>query len=1181
MSVSTVNTGSAEKADYPRVGFWSLIATQFQGAFNDNLFKFIIIFYLLNVMRGAGTESTEAMRVYGHALEGSLWGYQFKITAGDFVPSFATILFSLPFIIFAAPFGALADRYSKGTIARAVKYIEVGIMVLVGVAFYTQSIAFLWVMLFLMATHSTMFSPAKYGILPEILPESRISWGNGILQMGTIVAIIAGTAMAGYLYTRLEGHIYYASYVLASLSIFGLITSQFISKPAPANPDQRLSANPWVGMGRYMRAIAEDKVLLYVVIGYVYFWFAGALIQQNIIKYAHEVLHLGEEKNGFLQASMAIGIGMGAVAAGYLSRGKIEQGLILIGSLGMTLFALFIAVPPEWFANAGQPTAEIPHYFLALLLMVFGLGFFAGVFDVPLASTLQQRAPAAIRGGVISTTNMLTFVGMAAAGMLFLPLGAIGFTPGHVFLLTALFSLTVGLFIAWKLPLLALRAVLWCMDGTLFKVSIGGRHNLPERSGALIVADHNSIVDTLAIQYAFDREVCFVMGRECLDVPWMKRLSRFVHLVPVDSTTPEGLDAAEKRIQGLLAEGWVVCLSREPRLRPDGLPMPWHGDYHRLTRGANAPVLPLSLTRLWERVYIFSENKLQLRWCGRLRYPVQVWLGPALSEGTPGAAVRKAVEHVGMEAYCQRRYQFRLLQEGFVKMARHRLRHMAIADALTGKLNFFKTLVGSLVFARKLKPLLGDDRMVGLLVPPTVGGVLANVAVQMLGKVPVNLNYTLPSETIAACARRCGITHTITSRKFLERLPLDVPGTPIYLEDVRETVKGKDRVLGMLIALLLPRFLINRMLGAPKAKDSDLATVIFSSGSEGEPKGIMLSHRNIMTIIESAQEMFPHTMKSCLVGFLPLFHSFGFAVCMWIPLVVGIRGIYHPNPLEPKVIGNLIQKFGGSIMVCTPTFLQSFIRRCEPEQLRSLDYVVGGAEKLPERVRLAFKEKFGSEPVEGYGTTECAPGVSVNVPDSVSPGFYVRGVKHGTIGRPMTGQTVRVVDPDTGVDLPVGEGGLLLVKGPNVMLGYLNDPQKTAAVIKDGWYSTGDIAALDEDGFITITDRLARFSKIGGEMVPHTKVEEVLHELLGLTEQALVVASVPDSAKGERLVVLHTLTDEQLEELEAKIADSELPNLWRPRATSYFRIDAIPVLGTGKLDLKQAKKMALALDTGE
>ncbi len=268
-------------------------------------------------------------------------------------------------------------------------------------------------------------------------------------------------------------------------------------------------------------------------------------------------------------------------------------------------------------------------------------------------------------------------------------------------------------------------------------------------------------------------------------------------------------------------------------------------------------------------------------------------------------------------------------------------------------------------------------------------------------------------------------------------------------------------------------------------------------------------------------------------------------------------------------------------MIGTSTFLQGFIRRCTPEQLQSIKFVICGAEKLTDRVRTAFKDKFGVEPLEGYGTTECAPVVSANLPDSASPGFFVRRLRVGTIGRPIPGVVARVVDPDSGAVLPPNEAGLLQIAGPNIMQGYLGMPEKTAEVVQDGWYSTGDIAAIDEEGFITITDRLARFSKIGGEMVPHTKLEETLHGLLGLTEQSLAVAGVPDTAKGERLVVLHTLTEAQLEELLEKLDAAGLPNLWRPRANSFYRIEAIPVLGTGKMDIKSIKKLALALDLGE
>ncbi|NLV39908.1 MAG: MFS transporter [Candidatus Hydrogenedentes bacterium] len=1176
---------------YPRRGFWGLFATQFQGAFNDNLFQYIIIYFLL--------EAHYAVDGVAGAAEISLFGLTFK--SGDFVPNAATVLFSLPFILFPSFFGALADRLSKGTVAQYTKYLEIVIMILGGVAFYVAHVPALWVVLFLMATQSTMFSPAKYGLLPEMLPESRLSWGNGILQMGTVVSIIVGVGIAGPVFEWCRGAPYKASVILTGLSVVGTLTALLITRPPAANPQQRIPLMPWSGMGRYLRVIWSDSVLLNVTIGYTYFWFAGTLSRNAITTYSLTVMDYSATRNSILLAAVALGIGAGALVAGYLSRGKIEQGFILIGAVGMAVTGVLVSIPKAVIESTlvpavaavvlplvggadgavGGTLVQAGGYFLFLTAAATALGAFAGVFDVPLAATLQQRAPRQMKGGIIAATNMLTFVGMAAAGGLLLGLRRIGLTPLQVFFILGMVSLGMGVYIAWRIPLLVLRALLWPLDGILFRLMVTGRNQLPEAGPALLVADHDSLIDTLPLQMATEREVVVVLERRGLEHAWVRRLGKCLHLLPVDTSTEEGLHEAEAAVRRMLAEGWIVCVSRERQLHADGLEVPWFRDYHALAAEAGAPVIPVSITRLWERVYIFRDNRLQWRWWGRLRYPVQVAFGAPLPAGTPAVAVRHAVGVEGMEAYLHRPYAYRLLQHGFVRMARRRLRFMATADGLSGELSYFKALVGAIVFARKLRKILGPGEMVGLLVPSTVGGALANIAVQMLGKIPVNLNYTATSETIASCARRCGITHTLTSRKFLERLPLDVPGTPVYLEDIRESVTGRDRVIGMLLALFAPVHLLDRILGAARRTDEDLATVIFSSGSEGEPKGVMLTQRNVMTLVESAQEVFPHNWNSCVVGFLPLFHSFGYAVCLWTPLLAGIRSVFHPNPLEPKAIGNLIEKHGGSIMVCTATFLQGFIRRCEPGQLKSLDFVVGGAEKLPARVRDAFNEKFGIVPVEGYGTTECAPGVSVNSPDCPSPGFFVRNLKHGSIGRPMTGQAVRVADPDTGADLPAGEAGELLVKGPNVMKGYLADPERTAKVLRDGWYATGDIAALDDEGFITITDRIARFSKIAGEMVPHTRVEESLHALLGLTEQSLVVAGVPDTAKGERLVVLHILEDAQLDELLEKLDASDLPNLWKPKANNFYRIEAIPVLGTGKMDIKQAKRMAQALDLGE
>jgi acyl-[acyl-carrier-protein]-phospholipid O-acyltransferase/long-chain-fatty-acid--[acyl-carrier-protein] ligase len=382
-------------------------------------------------------------------------------------------------------------------------------------------------------------------------------------------------------------------------------------------------------------------------------------------------------------------------------------------------------------------------------------------------------------------------------------------------------------------------------------------------------------------------------------------------------------------------------------------------------------------------------------------------------------------------------------------------------------------------------------------------------------------------------------------------------------------------LFALLGAFLFPVGWLERSLGREKKIElDDLATVIFSSGSTGEPKGVMLSHYNIGSNIEQMEQVFGLNNRDRVLGVLPFFHSFGFTGTLCLPATIGIGAVYHPNPLDAKTIGPLIGQYGVTMLLATPTFLQLYMRGCSAEDFGSLRLVMTAAEKLPDRLATAFEEQFGIRPLEGYGCTECAPAVALNTYDFRSAGFRQIGAKRGKIGHPLPGVSVRIVDPQTFEPMALGQPGLMLVRGPNVMQGYLGKPEKTAEVLRDGWYTTGDIAAIDEDGFLQITDRLSRFSKIGGEMVPHIKVEEKLHELAGATEQTFVVAGVPDEKKGERLIVLHKLPEEKLQLCLEKLAQSDLPNLWKPRADQFFRLDAFPYLGTGKLDLRKVKEIA-------
>jgi acyl-[acyl-carrier-protein]-phospholipid O-acyltransferase/long-chain-fatty-acid--[acyl-carrier-protein] ligase len=393
-----------------------------------------------------------------------------------------------------------------------------------------------------------------------------------------------------------------------------------------------------------------------------------------------------------------------------------------------------------------------------------------------------------------------------------------------------------------------------------------------------------------------------------------------------------------------------------------------------------------------------------------------------------------------------------------------------------------------------------------------------------------------------------------------------------YMEEIRKSFGPGQKLPVALIAFLCPTRLLQRRYKRNQRPD-DMATVIFSSGSTGPPKGVMLSHRNILSNIEGIRQVIHINSSDRIVGVLPLFHSFGFSVTLWLPLVTGVGAVYHPNPTDAKTIGEITEKYRGTILVSTPTFYSGYIRRCSPKQFATLRYTIAGAEKLRPQIANEFREKFGKELLEGYGCTELSPVVSVNIPDVIYGEDKQIGNKPGTIGRPIPGVAVKVVDLDTGRPLRRGEQGMLLVKGANLMLGYLGRPELTAEVIRDGWYVTGDIASIDEDGFIRITDRLARFSKIGGEMVPHSKLEEAINESLGQIGSA--VTAVPDEQKGEKLVVFHTADGVSATEIWEKLNQSELPKLWIPKRENIHYVSALPVLGSGKIDLKAVKSLAL------
>jgi acyl-[acyl-carrier-protein]-phospholipid O-acyltransferase/long-chain-fatty-acid--[acyl-carrier-protein] ligase len=518
-----------------------------------------------------------------------------------------------------------------------------------------------------------------------------------------------------------------------------------------------------------------------------------------------------------------------------------------------------------------------------------------------------------------------------------------------------------------------------------------------------------------------------------------------------------------------------------------------------------------------------------------------------------------------------------IVPRAFLRQCRKAMFARKVVDSTGTEMTGGSLLMRTLIFRRLLlrEVLSPDEKFLGLLVPPSAGGVLANTATTLCRRVAVNLNYTVSSDTLNYCIAQCGIKHVLTSRRFMERFDFKLDAELVYLEDLREKVTTADKLAAAFQAYTLPSAVLERWIGLHTIEPDELFTIIYTSGSTGKPKGVMLSYKNVGTNAAAIEDLLQLDDHDMVLGILPFFHSFGFTVGLWSVLALGPRGCYHFSPLDAKIIGKMCKDFKVTILLSTPTFLRSYMRRCTPEEFASFELVVTGAEKLPNDLTAAFEERFSIRPMEGYGTTELSPIVSVNVPPNRAIAGDTTQNRLGTVGMLLPGVLAKTIDHETGQDLPQGETGILCIKGPNVMQGYFKMPEQTAKVIRDGWYVTGDMGLVDEDGFIHITGRLSRFSKIGGEMVPHIYVEDKLQKIFTDDEEKLAVAvtSLPDQKKGERLIVLHLPSDKPIDQVLKELAATGLPNLWMPDKDSFYQVDEIPLLGTGKLDLQGLKQL--------
>ncbi len=1141
-------------------GFVCLLIVQFLTVLNDHTFRWLVV--------------PIAKPILGQAAALSL----------------GLAAFTVPFILLATPAGFLADRFSKAWVIRACKTAEIFIMGFGFVALLSGNMPFLIFIVVLTGALAALFSPAKSGCVPELVDEPLLSNANGLMGLVTVAPAALGFLLGNVLAVSVQptpnSAITFATLtpsmiVVMGIAVVGWLVSFGMRAVVAADPARTVPWNPFLETWQSIGRLKADVPLLRTAIGIAFFWILASLAQLNVDQLGTKDLGLSQQKIGLMGMMLVMGVGLGSVLAGLWSGGHVELGIVPLGAIGMAFWSVMLCLA-GWYGHSSPDTALI-----AICVSLFFLGLSAGLFDVPLESYLQHQSEPQHLGEVVAATNFLAFSGiLLMSGLYFLMIDVWKISPSVVFLLAGIGTIPVAVYIVFLLPSATARFVFWLMVKLCYKIRPFGLENIPRTGGALLTPNHISFVDGILLLITIPRPIRFIIYADFVYHPKLNWLAKIFNVIPIKADGgPKTLIQSLRLASDALNNGELVCIFPEGALTRTGQMHPFQAGMLRILKGTNAPIVPIFLHGLWGSIFSYRGGKFFWKWPQKWRYPVSIFFGEPIHHPKSVHEVQNHVHHLGVIAVETSKSHSLTPARMFVRSCKKSLRIVRLADSSGVELTGGRLLASVLAFRRVLLRdiLAANEPFVGILLPSTAGCAIANLAITLAGRTSVNFNYTTTEADMRHCAKESRVRHVITSRKMLEKKPFDLGADVefVFLEDLKEKITNFDKLISAVASYVLPASWLERMIGLTRTQPDDVITVIFTSGSTGEPKGVMLTHHNVASTVEAADQVFSIKTTDCMLAVLPIFHSFGYVATFWLPLCVTAKVVFHFNPLDARAIGELAQKHGATILFGTPTFLRGYLKRIEKEQFSKLDLVVVGAEKMPLDLAEQFHEKFGVMPSEGYGTTETSGPACVNVADHRSGMVEQLGTKLGTVGRPIPGVMARAVNPENGEPLPTGSEGMVCIKGSNIMLGYLNQPQKTALMIRDGWYETGDMGLVDEDGFVRITGRLSRFSKIGGEMVPHLRVEENLLKIVedpSSTDDgiALAVTSVPDPKKGERLIVLHRRMAKPIKQVIDELAATGIPTLWLPSHDGFVEVDEIPLLGTGKLDLKGIKQAALA-----
>ena len=1097
-------------------------------------------------------------------------------------------LILLPFIFLFSPAGYIADKYPKTKVIEYASGAAIGITTLILLSYY---MGWFWVafgLTFVLAAQSAIYSPAKYGLIKEMTGNEKLAEANALVQAVTIVSILSGAIIYSIFFENLlQDRSIEPSQILQYIAPVGyllifastiefLLAKKLVKKFKAVQIDESMEfeTQKYTNLS-YLKTnlgvIRQNNAIWLSILGLSVLWGVSQVVVAVFGEYLKSTLGITDTvtAQGLLALS-GVGMVMGSMFAGRVSKNYIETGIIPIGALGVALSIYMIP-------SLGS--------LLGLGIALFSFGFFAGLFIVPLNAIIQFSSPNKILGKVLAGNNFMQNISM----FLFLILTAIfGYfelsSTGLFYFISLIAFIGMG-YTFIKLPQSLVRYVIRFIIGFKYKLNVSGLKNIDAQKGILLLGNHVSFLDWAILQMSYPKQIRFVMERSYYEKWYIKPFLDFFGVIPISSRGSKG---ALIKVTEALNRGETVALFPEGHISRNGHLGAFLRGYEIAAKGAeDAVIVPFYLRGLWEDNFSYASKKMKRR----KSKDISVSFGKAMSIDSEANEVKKAVFDLSVLNWKEYANSLPSLQKAWIKSAKEVGNGFCMADSTGVELNGNRFITGTLMIASALKKELSSTQNIGLLLPTSAGGSMGNMALLSLGKTVVNLNYSSSQESVLHALQIANISKIVASRQFVTKLKakgFDMAEVlqsveVIYLEDIKEGMSKVKSLWMLTLAKFLPTSVLS-MIFIKNSKADDTAAILFSSGSEGTPKGIELSHRNMMGNIKQTTTLLNPTDDDVMLGTLPIFHSFGLTVTTLLPLIEGIPVASHPDPTDGFGIGKMAAKYEATMLFATATFFRLYARnrKLNPLMFSHLRMVVAGAEKLPNEIRDVFKSKFGLEIYEGYGATETTPVASVNIPDVLMQDSWKvqKGNKVGTVGLPLPGSSFKIVDPESFEPLVTGEEGMILIGGTQIMKGYIGDEAKTASVIKeiDGirWYVTGDKGRLDEDGFLTIVDRYSRFAKVAGEMVSLGLVEGEINKLLSEEDQ-IAISALPDEKKGEKLVLL--LEGElEIDTLKEKIKSLEMNLLFVP--SEYFKVEELPKLGTGKADFKGAKKLAEELSDG-